>query len=49
MYTDFNVLSVCLKKERRKERKKVRKKERKKGHGTYFENAFTALKCQTFI
>jgi len=25
MYTDFNVLSVCLKKERRKEGKKERK------------------------
>jgi hypothetical protein len=25
-----------------------RKKERKKGHGTDFENAFTALKCLAF-
>jgi hypothetical protein len=53
MYTDFIVLSVCLKKERRKERKKETSKQTNKqtnkGHGTDFENAFTALKCLAFI
>jgi hypothetical protein len=35
--------------EKKKERRKEVKKERKKGHGTHFENAFTALKCLAFV
>jgi hypothetical protein len=29
-------------------RKNETKKERKKGHGTFYENAFTASKCLAF-